>query len=78
MLAILFMSFDFLVLLKNLNRIANIGKGYICLREENKKIKGPKQDSQHRLRLHMSEGGEQENQRTPHTYVTLADVGYPV
>ena len=28
------------------------------------KTKGPKEDSQHQLRQTMSEGGEQENQRT--------------
>ena len=40
-----------------------IGHGHLCLREENKKTKGSKQDSQNRLWSPMSEGGEQENQR---------------
>ena len=38
-------------------------KGHLCLREESKKTKGPKQDRQNILRSPMSEGGEQENQR---------------
>ena len=36
---------------------------HLCLREESKKTKGPKQDGQNRLLSPMSEGGEQENQR---------------
>jgi len=46
---------------KCLSRIDNIDKGYLCLMEENKKTEVPKQDRQHRQRLPMSDGGEQEN-----------------
>jgi hypothetical protein len=48
---------------KGLKRIIKIGYGHICLMEENKKTKGPEEDSQNRLRSPMSEGGEEENQR---------------
>jgi hypothetical protein len=44
-------------------RVDKIYYGHICLREEGKKTKGPKQDRQNLLRSHMSEEGEQENQR---------------
>ena len=42
--------------------IDKIYYGHLCLREESKKTKGPKQDSKNLLRPPMSEGGEQENQ----------------
>ena len=43
--------------------MAKIGYCHLCLKEESKKTKGPKQDSQNRLLSPMTEGGEQEKQK---------------
>ena len=37
---------------------------HLCLMEESKKTKGPEEDRKKRLRPPMSDGGEEEDQRT--------------
>jgi hypothetical protein len=55
----------YVTLAKNLSMIAKVSQGHVFLREESKKPKEPKHDSQNQLRSRISE-----------KYVTLADFGY--